>query len=89
MKVLMNKSGEKYAFAAPSGDRTTTDALRKRTSSVLNRAGLSHRGLTPLSFLGGAATVALKNGLSQEDIKRVGRWKTTSALLHYIDPTPL
>ncbi|EYC32692.1 hypothetical protein Y032_0002g1044 [Ancylostoma ceylanicum] len=89
MKVLKKIKGEQFIFATQSGNRPTTDALRKRISAVLNRAGLGHKGLTPHSFRGGAATVALRNGANQEDIKRVGRWKSTSALLHYIEPTPL
>ncbi|RCN40950.1 site-specific recombinase, phage integrase family [Ancylostoma caninum] len=88
-KVLKNLREEQFIFATRPGDRPTTDALRKRMNSDLNRAGLGHKGLTPHSFRGGAATVALRNGVNQEDIKRVGRWKSTSALLHYLDPTPL
>ncbi|KHJ82983.1 site-specific recombinase, phage integrase family, partial [Oesophagostomum dentatum] len=73
-----------FIFATTSGSRPTTDNLRKRINNVLKKAGLAHRDLTSHSFRGGAATVALRKGISQEEIKRKQRtmhrtekWKGT------------
>ena len=88
MEMIKESSQSCFIFAATSESRPTTDNVRKRINMVLKKAGLAHRGLTSHSFRGGAATVALRKGISQEEIKRVGRWKSTSAMLHYIKPTP-
>ncbi|XGW11560.1 hypothetical protein V3C99_012776 [Haemonchus contortus] len=87
MNQSLHKTGDHYLFGSTSGP--ATDALRKRINSTLHSAGLHHKGLTPHSFRGGAATAALRRGVNQEDIKRVGRWKSTSSMLHYLEPTPI
>lgn len=89
MDILKSRKREHFIFATSAGDKPTTDDIRKRMKEVLKEAGLSKRALTSHSFRGGAATVALRNGASHDEIKRVGRWKSTSAMLHYIEPTPI
>ncbi|KAK6035887.1 site-specific recombinase, phage integrase family [Cooperia oncophora] len=82
-------SGEEFLFSSCPGLPSSTDALRKHMNDIFRSAGLHHKGLTPHSLRGGAATAALRRGVSQDDIKRVGRWKSTSSMLHYIEPTPI
>ncbi|KAL6735945.1 hypothetical protein Aduo_006344 [Ancylostoma duodenale] len=59
------------------------------TRRLMISARLGRKCLTSHSFRGGAATVALRGGVSQDDIKRMDRWKSTSAMLHYTEPTPI
>ncbi|KAL6730991.1 hypothetical protein Aduo_001905 [Ancylostoma duodenale] len=88
MQIPSAQPRDQFVFATTAGSRPTTDALRKRLNTILMNAGLGRKGLPSHSFRGGAATVALRLGVSQEDIKRMARWKSTSAMLHYIEPTP-
>ncbi|KAK6058887.1 zinc knuckle [Cooperia oncophora] len=64
---------EKNSFSRPARDLClTTDALRKHMNEIFRSAGLHHKGLTPHSLRGGAATAALRRGVSQDDIKKSG-----------------
>ncbi|KHJ74994.1 site-specific recombinase, phage integrase family [Oesophagostomum dentatum] len=89
MDIIKEETKQFFIFGSASKRKPSADDLRKRITWVLSSAGLGHKGLTSHSFRGGAATSALRNGVDQESIKRVGRWKTTSAMLHYIEPTPI
>jgi hypothetical protein len=51
--------------------------LRKMSQALLF-AGLNPKGYTGHSFRRGAANSALNSGISREDIKRMGRWKSDS-----------
>ncbi|KHJ96805.1 site-specific recombinase, phage integrase family [Oesophagostomum dentatum] len=87
--ITTQRNKNQLIFANPADRKPKTDELRKRINAGLKNAGLSHKGLTSHSFRGGAATTALRRGVSQEDIKRVGRWKSTSVMLSYIEPTAM
>ncbi|EYC12634.1 hypothetical protein Y032_0046g1335 [Ancylostoma ceylanicum] len=70
-EYLDNISEESFIFAPESKYPPTTDLLRKRVNAVLQNAGIGHKGLTPHSFRGGAATAAIRSGVTQDEIKRV------------------
>ncbi|KHJ96700.1 site-specific recombinase, phage integrase family [Oesophagostomum dentatum] len=89
IEITKQRSKNQLMFANPTDRKPKTNKLRKRINAVLKNAGLSHKRLTSHSFRGGAATTALRRGVSQEDIKPVGRWKSTSAMLSYIEPTAI
>ncbi|RCN46201.1 zinc knuckle [Ancylostoma caninum] len=78
-----------FVFTTQSGKPFSTSFASKSITWALEKAGLAHLHLTSHSFRGGAATEAIRKGVHQEDVKRVGRWRTTSAFLSYVDPTPL
>ncbi|KHJ86561.1 site-specific recombinase, phage integrase family [Oesophagostomum dentatum] len=73
MEIVSGKDKEQHLFATPTGNGPSTDELRKRINAVLKTSGLGQKGLTSHSFRGGAATHALRKGVSQEDIKRTRR----------------
>ncbi|VDO30573.1 unnamed protein product [Haemonchus placei] len=89
LQSLADKSRNQFIFAPSSTRAPSTDTLRKRIRNVLRCSGLRDKGLTSHSFRGGAATAALRRGVSSEDIRRVGRWKSSSSILNYLDPTPI
>ncbi|KAK6061878.1 site-specific recombinase, phage integrase family [Cooperia oncophora] len=87
--LIADKSPHQFIFSPKFAHQPSTDSLRKRIDNVLQGAGLLHKGFTSHSFRGGAATAALRRGVSCEDIRRVGRWKASTSMLHYLDPTPI
>ncbi|KHJ98498.1 hypothetical protein OESDEN_01515 [Oesophagostomum dentatum] len=81
MNIIKNGTGQQFIFRSPRRGHSA-DNLRKRTIYVLNSVGLARQDLPSHSFTGDAATVVLGNGADQEYIKGVGRWKTTSTVMH-------
>ncbi len=77
------------AFVFPSlsspNHSMSEDSVRKdfrRVCQVLNM-----RMLTPHSLRGGAASLALAEGVPQDAVKAAGRWKTDTAFSAYIQPS--
>ncbi|KAK6024068.1 site-specific recombinase, phage integrase family, partial [Ostertagia ostertagi] len=88
--VLWNKFMDRFLFdAIPRQPLLKSDSLRRRIKDVLRSCGLHDRGLTSHSFRGGAATAAMRRGVKYEDIKRVGRWKSSNSMMYYLEPTPI
>ena len=66
----------------------TQSAFRTNLLSILQEVGLDTKSYNTHSFRIGAATSAESAGLTESQIKSLGRWKS-DAYRHYIKPTPI
>ena len=74
-------------FTWASGKALTRSTFVTKLREALEEAGIDSRGFSGHSFRSGAATTAATRGITDHQIKQLGRWKS-SAYLRYIKPTP-
>ncbi len=67
------------------GARITTRAIRERVSHYLNKSGIKRAGITPYSLRHTAALLAIQNGATVSEVKRMLRHKTTDSTLVYFE----
>ena len=75
-------------FLTKDNHYLTQSAFRANLSSILQEVGLDTKSYNTHSFCTGAATSAESAGLTESQIKSMGRWKS-DAYRRYIKPTPL
>ena len=75
-------------FLTKDNHYLTQSAFRANLSSLLQEVGLDTKSYNTHSFRIGAATSAESAGLTESQIKSMGRWKS-DAYRRYIKPTPL
>jgi len=68
-----------------SGGRITTRGVRARVNYYLGVSGLRRKGIKPLSLRHAAALLAIAEGATVSDIKRMMHLKTTESALVYFD----
>ncbi len=68
-----------------SGERITTRGVRARVNHYLALSGLRKKGIKPLSLRHTAAILAISEGATVSDIKRMMHLKTTESALVYFE----
>jgi len=72
--VRGNSPGPLFMF--PGGAPVSKSFFSVQLKNALTWAGLPHESYKGHSFRIGAATTAAMRGMSDEDIQRMGRWKS-------------
>ena len=80
-----SRLGQLFLFA--SGKVLTRSMFVSKLREAIMEAGMDPGGFSGHSFRSGAATTAAARGLTDSQIKQLGRWKS-AAYLRYIKPTP-
>ena len=66
-------------------ERITTRGIRARINHYFERAGIKKEGIKPVSLRHTAAILAIEEGATVSEIKRMLRLKTTESALQYFD----
>ena len=81
-----NSSGPLFRFA--SGANLTRDTFVRNLREVIQASGLDPHSFSGHSFRSGAATVASSQGISDANLKLLGRWKSNAYQRYIKTPGP-
>ena len=84
--LVVRSNSPGFLFQFSSGKPLTRSAFVRELKEVISATGRDPSGFSGHSFRSGAATTAATKGISDSNIKLLGRWKS-SAYHRYIQPS--